>query len=169
MTRPERKPNRLAGYDYSQPGAYFVTICTQDRRCVLSHIVGGGAFDAPHVELTEYGKIAEKYICSGNRMERLSVDKYVIMPNHIHMILLVSESQCGTGVAGTSRAPSPTNQTVPRFVGAFKRFCHAEMGEKIFQRSFYDHVIRGETDYNEIWQYIENNPARWTQDEFYWE
>ena len=161
MELPKRKPNRLQEYDYSQPGAYFITICTQNRRCVLSRIVGGGAHDAPRVELTPYGEITEKYILSGNRMEHISVDQYVIMPNHVHMILSV------TGRNGPSRGPAPTNQIVPRFVSTLKRFCHAEMGEKIFQRSFHDHVIRNEADYREIWEYIEGNPREWEMDRFY--
>ena len=181
MDLPKRKPNRLRGYDYDRPGAYFITFCTQNRRCVLSRIVGGGAHDAPRVELTELGKIVDKYIRSGNRMEHISVDKYVIMPNHVHILLSVtgtdcerapngtSRAPCGTSRApcGTSRAPSPTNQLVPRFVSTLKRFCHAEMGQKLFQRSFHDHVIRNEADYREIWQYIDGNPGKWEEDKFY--
>ena len=167
MDLPKRKPNRLRGYDYDRPGAYFITFCTQNRRCVLSRIVGGGAHDAPRVELTELGKIVDKYIRSGNRMEHISVDKYVIMPNHVHILLSVTGTDCERAPNGTSRAPSPTNQLVPRFVSTLKRFCHAEMGQKLFQRSFHDHVIRNEADYREIWQYIDGNPGKWEEDKFY--
>ena len=112
MELPKRKPNRIPHFDYSAPGAYFVTICTQDKAPLLSTVVGGGALDAPDVRLSRYGEIAQKYILSGNRIPGVTVDKYVIMPNHIHLILLVEE----TATAGTSRAPSPTNAVIPHFV-----------------------------------------------------
>ena len=157
MEHPERKPNRLSEYDYSTGGAYFVTICTQDRKKILSTIVGGGAHDAPNVALTDIGKIVQKQIVNSNRIPGITVDKFVIMPDHIHLIVLVNE----TATKGTSRAPSPTNAAIAHLVSTFKRFCHRDVGEKIFQRSYYDHVIRNQQDYNETWQYIENNPRKW--------
>ena len=157
MEHPERKPNRLSEYDYSTGGAYFVTICTQDRKKILSTIVGGGAHDAPNVALTDIGEIVQKHIVNNNRIPGITVDKFVIMPDHIHLIVLVDE----TAQKGTSRAPSPTNAVIPHLVSTFKRFCHRDVGEKIFQRSYYDHVIRNQQDYDEIWQYIENNPRKW--------
>ena len=161
MEFPKRKPNRLHSYDYNREGAYFITICTQNRKCLLSHIVGGGAFDAPENQLTSMGKIVEKYIRSGNNMERVTVEKYVIMPNHIHMLLTVDVAH------GTSRAPSPTNAVIPHVVSTFKRFCNREIGGNIFQRSYHDHVIRNQQDYLKIWEYIENNPKQWELDCFY--
>ena len=157
MEHPIRKPNRLSDYHYSENGGYFITICTQDRKPILGHIVGGGALDAPTVALTQIGEIAHKYLISGNRISGITVDKYVIMPDHIHFILLVDKP----AVTGTSRAPSPTNAAVPHYVSTFKRFCHREVGAVIFQRSYYDHVIRNQQDYDEIWKYIENNPRKW--------
>ena len=155
MDLPKRKPNRLSSYNYDGEGTYFITICTQDRKCLLSRIVGGGALDAPKNQLTNMGEIVEKYILSGNCMERITVDKYVIMPNHVHMLLTVDMAD------GTSRAPSPTNAVIPRFVAAWKRFCHHDIGQKIFQRSYHDHVIRDRQDYLKIWEYIDNNPKQW--------
>ena len=163
MELPKRKPNRIPHFDYSTPGAYFVTICTQDKAPLLGTVVGGGALDAPDVRLSRYGEIAQKYILSGNRTPGVTVDKYVIMPNHIHLILLVEE----TATAGTSRAPSPTNAVIPHFVSTLKRFCHRDFGKKIFQRSYHDHVIRNEASYQKIWQYIDNNPILWQEDCFY--
>ena len=165
MNLPNRKPNRLPDYNYNTPGAYFITICTENRKPILSEIVGGGAFDAPHTQLTKYGQIVQRYILSGNRIRGITVDKFVIMPNHIHIILLVDETAAG----GTSRAPSPTNAAIPHFVSTLKRFCHRDIGNDIFQRSYHDHVIRDEEDYLLIWQYIDNNPVRWQDDCFYTE
>ena len=160
---PKRKPTRYPKYDYSQNGAYFVTICTQDRRKILCDIVGGGALDAPKVTLTNIGEIVQKHIVNGNRIADISVDNYVIMPDHIHLILSINQSMN----IGTSRAPSPTNALIPHFVSTFKRFCHRDIGKTIFQRSYHDHVVRGEQDYLKIWNYIDTNPARWEKDCFY--
>ncbi len=165
MALPKRRPNRLPNFDYSTPGAYFLTICIDEKKCILGSIVGGGALDAPLVQLTEHGKIVQHYIESGNNISGVTVDKYVIMPNHIHMILFVSE----TVSAGTLKAPSPTNAVVPHFVATFKRFVHRDLGRQIFQRSYHDHVIRGEQDYRKLWEYIDTNPARWNDDCFYLE
>lgn len=159
----QRKPTRLGYYDYSTPGAYFVTICTRNHKCILSNIVGGGALDAPHISLTSAGKIVEKYILSGNRCAGIRVDKYVIMPNHIHLLLFVEETASG----GTSRAPSPTNAAIPHFVSTLKRFCNRDAGCNLFQRSCHDHIIRNLRDYQRIWTYIDGNPARWREDCFY--
>ena len=163
MDLPKRKPTRLSYFDYSTPGVYFLTVCTKDKKCILGEIVGGGALDAPHTQLTTVGTIAQKYILSGNNIPGVHVDKFVIMPNHIHMILLVDETAC----SGPSRAPAPTNAVIPHFVSTFKRFCHRDFGEVIFQRSYHDHVIRGDGDYLKIWQYIDSNPAKWREDCFY--
>jgi len=163
MDFPNRKPNRLPDFDYSTPGAYFISICVKGKKCQLGHIVGGGAFDAPQMKLTTAGKVVEKYILSGNYIPGVYVDKYVIMPNHIHMILFVN----ATASNGTSKAPSPTNAVFPHFVSTFKRFCHRDLGELFFQRSYHDHVIRGDADYLKIWEYIDSNPALWKEDCFY--
>ena len=157
--KPVRKNNRLSFFDYDSAGVYFITVCTQDRKCILSRIVGDGALGVPCVQLTQKGKIVERYILSGNKMERITVDKYVIMPNHVHIILKVDMDR-----SGTPRASSPTMAVIPRYVAAFKRLTHQQIGEKIFQRSYHDHVIRGEKDYLKIWEYMENNPKQWELD-----
>ena len=150
----QRKQNRLSDYDYSQNGAYFVTICTQGRRKILSEIVGGG-FPVPK----PYGVVAEKYIRNVPEIE-----KYVIMPDHIHMIIRLDNgsmwaSTPTTGV-GADAHIRPRNK-VSSIVRSIKILTTKEIGEAIFQRSYYDHVIRNQRDYDEIWQYIENNPRKW--------
>ena len=163
MDKPKRKPNRLPNFDYNTPGAYFITICTQDRKNLFGRIVGGGAHDAPQMELSNMGIIADKYIRSASAIPHMTVDKYIIMPNHIHILLFVEEGAAN----GSSKAPTPTNAAVPHFVSTFKRFCHREIGFHIFQRSYHDHIIRGEKDYLKIWNYIEGNPSKWEEDCFY--
>ena len=154
MALPTRKPMRLPEYDYSSPGAYFVTVCTANRRCILSDItVGADALGGPRLQLTDVGKIVEKYILTTERMPGFHVEKYVIMPNHIHMILRIDN--------GPPRASAPT---VSDAVGAIKRLVSRRLGQDIWQRSFHEHVIRNENDYREIGEYIDANPSKWADD-----
>ena len=161
---PKRKPNRLEDFDYGSGHAYFITICTTGRQKILSNIVGDGAFDVPKVELTEKGKIVEKYILSTENIKNVFVDQYVIMPNHIHIIISIQEEM---QKGGTSRAPSPTNKIIPHVISTLKRFCNKEIGENVFQRSYYDHVIRNRSDYDQVAKYIWENPINWENDELY--
>lgn len=163
MTKPHRKPNRLKDYDYSTSGAYFITICTKEHKCILSRIVGDGVLDVPKTVLTEYGKIADNQLKTMSSFyEDIAIDKYVIMPNHIH--LLISITDLGTGSSGT---PTPTNEKIARFVSTFKRFCNKQYGGNIWQRSYYDHIIRDDKDYRTRWRYIDENPIRWLNDKYY--
>ncbi|MBQ9968759.1 MAG: transposase [Oscillospiraceae bacterium] len=163
MEFSQRKPNRIENYDYSQNGAYFITICTQDRKQILSNIaVGTGVLDCPQVHLLKHGEIADKYIRQLNDFyEHISVDRYVIMPDHIHILMSIQNGQSGTPVPTDKNKIDNTNSTVSKFVSTFKRFCNKEYGENIWQSRYYDHVIRNQRDYDEIWEYIENNPRKW--------
>ncbi len=162
MDLPNRKPNRIQEYDYSQNGAYFVTVCTRDRKNILSRISVGtpvpGCPPVPFTKLLWHGQIAEKYIqqmCTF--YDYISIDKYVIMPDHIHFLITIHhpDGHPGTGV------PTPRTSVLARFIGLFKRFCNKEFSQNIWQPRFYDHVIRNQHDYDETWQYIENNPLKW--------
>ena len=143
MELPQRKKNRLENYNYSENGAYFITICVKDRKKILSDIVG----DDAHIVPKRIGLIVEKYIKNAREIE-----KYIIMPDHVHMIIRINN--------GTMRASSPTNR-ISSIVRSIKVLATKEVGKPIFQRSFYDHIIRNQEDYNEIWEYIENNPKKW--------
>ena len=171
MNLPKRKSIRLKNYDYSSSGYYFITICTQNKRKILCDIVGDGVYDIPKIKLTECGKSVYKYIQKMKvQYNNVSIDKYVIMPNHIHLLIKLSDLVKMDGVLiGTSQAPSPTNAIIPKFVSLFKRYCNREIGKNIFQRSFHDHIIRGEEDYLKIWNYIDINPQKWKEDCFYTE
>lgn len=159
-----RKNNRLDFFDYSQNGAYFVTVCTKDKAKILSDVVGDGALDVPQIYLSNYGKIVENEIIKSNEIyDHITVDKYVIMPNHIHLIIVVNNNN----QKGTSRAPSRTNETIPAFVSTLKRFTNKKCGQKIWQRSFHDHIIRNEKDYLRIWEYVDTNAAKWQSDCYY--
>ena len=158
---PKRKHPRLDSFDYSSAGAYFITICTQSRRCLLSRIVGRGLAPA-EIQYTVYGEIAlEQLLLLEQRYPSLKIDQYVIMPNHIHAILLLEET------AGDSQRP-----TIMDVVCAYKSLTTRECKkvrpvDKLFQTSFYEHVIRGREDYHEIAEYIGNNPKQWELDKLY--
>ena len=119
--------------------------------------------DPKNVELLPYGMVADKYIKQMNEIyENLTVAQYVIMPNHIHFILFIHED-------GSPRTSTPTKQTsaISHFVSTFKRFCNKEYGKNIWQRSFHDHIIRDQRDYEKISEYIYENPIKWQSDCFY--
>ena len=160
----KRKPTRLKNFNYNGAGAYFVTMCVENRRRVLSEIVGDDVLGVPkNVKLLSHGIIASKYIKELNEFyDNINVEKYVIMPNHIHFLLVVSNN-------GSPRTSTPTRQTsaVSHFVSTFKRFCNKEYGENIWQRGFYDHIIRSRDDYEEHLRYIHENPVNWYYDELY--
>lgn len=158
MNLPKRKPARLKGYDYSQNGAYFITICVKDRKQLLSKIVGDDAHIVPQNNLSKIGIICDKHInYINNKYKNATVDKYVIMPNHIHLIVLLH---------GTMWASSPT-KNIETIIRSFKTMVTKEIGFSIWQRSYYDHIIRGERDYQKIWEYIDTNVLKWEMDRFY--
>ena len=154
---PRRKKLRLKNYSYDSYGVYFLTICTTDKKHILGKIVGGDAHITPHIELSKYGTIAEKYI-----KNIVGIDTYTIMPNHIHMLIRI-----GIDSDGTMWASSPT-QNIPQLIKSFKILVTKECGESVFQRSYYDHIIRDEADYVEKRAYIVNNPLKWEDDKYYY-
>ena len=158
---------RIPDYDYSQNGYYFVTICTENRERILAEIFPVGADDSVRPygtfehRLTTMGKMVEDGI---RQMEthhsNVSVTKYVIMPNHIHMVIAIDDT-----AGGQSRPPLP--KIVQGFKSVTTRNAWAYGYKHLWQRSFYDHVIRSEAEYLEIWQYIDENPAHWAEDKYY--
>ena len=153
---PSRKHPRLEKYDYSSLGAYFVTICTQDRKPLLSRIVGRGLAPAA-TEYTAYGEIAEKQLLLlPERYPSVKIEQYVIMPDHIHAVLFLENTAAGA-------SPRPTIMDV---VCTYKSLTTRECKKiqpikKLFQSSFYEHIIRNYDDYQEIVKYIHENPSRW--------
>ena len=168
----KRKPMRLKCFDYSQTGAYFVTICTSDRQCILSDIirshpivnnksqVGEGlAPPAYTIKLKPCGKISEEQLYLLNkRYPEVSVSDYVIMPDHIHIIFHIQKSSGGA-------SPSPTlSNVVCTFKSLTSRIYKQRFEiDKVFQRSFAEHIIRDRDDYETRRKYIYENPMRWYQ------
>ncbi len=151
---------------------------TQGERDPLT--VGGGALDAPsiHAELfqtrlTKIGRIVEKHLLSSEKIKGVKIDSYIIMPDHIHAIIIIDTDIDSQRQIGSSRAPTPTdvvvrcsqnvspaNEMLPRVISTFKRFCNKDTGEQIFQRSYADHIIRDREDYETRRRYIYENPMR---------
>ena len=142
---PKRKDIRIKEYDYSAPGAYFVTICTEKRQPLLCDIVG----DDAHIVPKKYGLVVEKYIRNVPEIE-----KYVLMPDHIHLIIRIEN--------GRMWASAPT-KPISSIVRSIKTLTTKEIGVPIFQRSYHDHIIRNQQDYDEIWGYIDNNPLKYKE------
>lgn len=168
---PERKLPRLKDYDYSRNGLYFITICTKEHKQILSKITVGHALpDTPiedcmifdKLELTEIGKITEKHILNIEKAySSVKVKNYVIMPNHIHLLLLNDN--------GMQRAAFPTEVrqiSVSEIVKSLKSLIARDTKKKLFQSSFHDHIIRNDKEYEMIWKYIEHNPQNWFNDRY---
>lgn len=168
----KRKRTRLKDYDYSKPGYYYVTVCSKDRRNIFGEYdknnVGTGLAPVRYnnnIKLSTLGQIIDKqWNDIPNQYGDLLLDAYVIMPNHIHGILIINKR--------TGASPVPT---ISNIIGSFKsktsiEYLHYLKGNalnisgQIWQRSFYDHVIRNDKSLNNIREYIVNNPAQWDDD-----
>ena len=159
MEFPKRKPNRLKNYDYSQPNAYFITICTKNKETLFWEHVGASIARPEKVCLSPYGRIVEEAISNIQTVyPAISVDNYVIMPNHIHLLLQIHTDENGRAML----AP-----TISIVIQQMKGYVSKRIGSSIWQKLFHDHVIRDEAGYLKIWNYIEGNPSKWEEDCFY--
>ena len=137
---------RFRGYDYSRGAALFITIVTNPRRRLFGKIV-----DAK-LQKTQLGLAVERRIIEMGQMPGIRLFNFVVMPDHVHLILRIESDMDGQMIS------APTVSTV---VGSMKRWVSRQAGRPIWQKSFYDHGIRNQQDYNEIWEYIENNPPKY--------
>ena len=193
-----RRSIRLAGYDYSQAGLYFNTICIQKRKCLLANIIGES------LVLNEAGKMVEmEWLALGVRFPAIRLHEYIVMPNHFHGIIeivgspLVGDHQNEEGQPqGIAPTPTPTptaaQKTVGEIMGAFKSITTGKYIEgvkkqkcdciknktctcngwkifdkKLWQRNYWEHIIRNEASYQRISQYILRNPAKWVDDQLH--
>ena len=169
MYNPEihhRRSIRLEGYDYSRAGAYFVTVCTNNREYLFGNIVNDEAV------LSEYGKIVENVWCNlTDHYQNIKMDKFIVMPNHIHgIIILMDMDDVG---AGFKPAPTGLMKYYPlsEIIRAFKTFSARHVNElrktqgiSVWQRNYHEHIVRNENELNRIREYIMNNPLRWQYD-----
>ena len=162
-TLPKRKKIRLEGYDYSSAGCYFVTVCVKSPEDFLWRRVRADII-RPNYEfvkelplpLTRNGQIVEQAIRNiTSHYSNVIVEKYCIMPNHIHLLLLFLPDENGRIIS------APTLSTV---IGQMKRWVSKELGKSIWQKSYVDRIIDSDKAYEAVWQYIENNPRKWQID-----
>ncbi len=168
-----RRSIRLKGYDYSQAGAYFVTVCTQDRECLFGEVTDGS------MQLNEYGRImCEEWLRSAGIRREIELDEYVVMPNHVHAIIAIIDHGRGDRpVAPTRentqfhRVTRPRPKSISALLGGFKSAvtkrinqARGTLGLPVWQRNYYEHIIRSESELARIRQYIANNPAQWALD-----
>lgn len=180
MNLPNRHSIRLKGYDYSQQGCYFVTICANNRQMLFGSVgVGRDRPDQSEMVLNKFGKIVDRIIQSLPKRFAMNVDIYQIMPNHIHLIIVIVGAHHDAPVThhdapelGRAIHESPLQQKrslLSQIVGFLKmnssRSIHKINGsQNVWQRNFYEHVIRNETELIKIREYIKTNPAMWDRD-----
>jgi putative transposase len=186
-----RRSIRLKGYDYSQNGAYFITLCAQDRKPIFGKIVNY------EMQLSQFGIIArDEWLKTSEMRKNIEMDEFVVMPNHFHGIIVIDDGgwKCkdtlqrvpteeSTGMA--HRAPTverfskPTSNTIPTIIRGYKAAVTKQINtiqinagvynkpERIWQKNYYEHVIRNEASLNKIREYIMSNPLNWKEDDFY--
>lgn len=190
MKFPKRKLLRLEGYDYSSAGAYFVTICVQDRKCIFGEVVNG------YVELNLIGKMVfNEWYEMMKRFPSIDLDKFIVMPNHIHGIIIIN-NPVGAPLVGdcdhvdgrnttdvrdivgakNKRAGTSPAHTLGDIIGAFKSMttveyirgikCHQwpKINYRLWQRNYYERIIRHDDEMERIRYYIQNNPSNWADD-----
>lgn len=159
MEFPKRKQNRIKDYDYSTVNAYFITICTENRRNLFWVYTNRTVNNPDNIPLTELGQCVRQIVSEiPEHYPVISVDHSVIMPNHLHLLLQIHADVDGRPLA------APTISTV---INQTKGAVSKKAGFSVWQKGFYDHIIRGEKDYQDVWNYIEGNPGKWTEDNLY--
>ena len=171
-----RRSIRIPGYDYAAEGMYFITICVQDRKPFLGRISDGVTV------LNEIGIIVdETWRWLADQYDHVELGPYVVMPNHIHGIIMLEAdegvSRNAPTICSVSQTPSVAmepRKPIGRLIGAFKTVSTKKVnavlgtpGDVLWQRNYWEHVIRNETSFGKIVEYIENNPATWQQDQLF--
>lgn len=175
-----RQSIRLKGYDYSSPGEYFITICTHNRKHIFGNVVDG------EMQLNRFGKIAQnEWVNTESIRDNVVLDTFIIMPNHMHAVFGIMSNVGAVGAyRDTPVRDIPCNNYKSKFrspsknVGAIVRGYKSAVttkinrlgkstGTKIWQRNYYEHIIRNDKSLNHIRDYIINNPAKWQADKFH--
>ncbi len=178
-----RRSIRLQGYDYSQNGAYFITLCAQDRKSIFGKVVNG------EMQLSPFGIIVrDEWLKTSEMRKNIEMDEFMVMPNHFHGIIVIDDfdsARTGTLQRTPTRAPTkeefgkPTSNTIPTIIRGFKSAVTKQintiqinagvynMPERIWQKNYYEHVIRNEISLNKIREYIMSNPLNWKEDDLF--
>ncbi len=185
-----RQSIRLKNYDYSQDGMYFITICTQDKKCIFGNISDSEKGEMTY-RLFRFGEIAKnEWFKTAEIRDNIKLDAFILMPNHLHGIIVIdNDYQYGkntrddNGRGTVLRAPTavaveqfgkPTPNTIPTIIRSYKATVTKQINilrntpsESVWQRNYYEHIIRDEKAYNNIREYIECNPYNWEGDELF--
>ena len=157
---PKRKNLRLEHYDYSQNGGYFVTICTHKRSHIFGEITGNAVGANLCVRPNEPDKMISKWIFEiENKYPGTKIDCYVIMPDHVHFVLIKTGAHIGAPLQQIIKWFK--TQTTNEYIKGVKNGFFEPFDKHLWQRGYFEHVIRNQDDLNEIRNYIENNPAKW--------
>ncbi len=166
-----RRSIRLREFDYSQSGWYYVTLCTQNKKCLFGEISSG------KVILNEYGKIVEEeWLKTKVIRKNIELDYYCIMPNHLHGIIIIENKIKNNTPVGATRRVAPTLQpnSLGSIIGQFKSISTKRInrlnntpGNSIWQRNYFEHILRNENDLYNTRNYIQNNPLKWELDELF--
>ena len=169
----QRRSIRLSGYDYSSKGTYFITICTHRHVCIFGDIIDG------QMKLNNIGRIiADEWLQTAAIRQEIQLDEWVVMPNHFHGIVCIRSRGGDRRVAPTERpvakAVGPKSKSIGAIMAGFKSAVTRRVNEmrgtpgaKLWQRNYWEHIIRSEPELNGLREYIHNNPARWTLDRLY--
>ena len=170
-SKHHRRSVRLQGYDYSQNGGYFITVCTRDKESLFGEVSDGKML------LNNLGRIVkDEWLKTAEMRHNIRLDEFVIMPNHVHGILIIQDAGDGRGTM--HRAPTtehfgkPSPNSIPTIVRGFKsavtlkikRIRH-EYNVSVWQKNYYEHIIRNDMSLQKVREYITNNPMNWAQDE----
>jgi len=165
-----RRSIRLKGYDYSQSGAYFITICARNKECLFGEIAG------VKMVLNDAGAMAhDEWVKTSEMRQNIKLDEFVVMPNHIHGIIIIGDCRGTMHRAPTAEQfGNPTSNSIPAIIRGFKSAVTKQInairnmpGIPIWQRNYFEHIIRDEESLWKIREYIVNNPINWQQDEMY--
>lgn len=162
-----RRSIRLKNYDYSCTGMYFVTICIENRECLLGEIIEG------QMHMSDAGRIvAETWQWLASQHDYIVLDEWVIMPNHIHGIVTIVDAGRGDCKGDSRTAPTEKQKSLGRLIGAFKTVSSKRInimrdspGSKLWQRNYWEHIVRSEQSLQQIRQYIVHNPQMWIDDQ----
>jgi putative transposase len=166
LEKHHRRSIRLPGYDYSRMGAYFVTVCTHNRMCLFGDVLNGEMHPNPIGCI-----VVEEWRRSAAIRQEIGLDAFALMPNHLHGIVIIQGTGERIGATGRSPLPGPGKQSLASFLAGFKsatakriNLARGAPGAPVWQRNYYEHIIREQADWDHILEYIASNPALWAKD-----
>lgn len=162
VEQPSRKPNRIKEYDYGQQGCYFITICTQNRLRLFDPEVGNDPCVVPYANDKPQNRLIRNWLVKlQETYSNMYIEKYAIMPDHLHILLTIQERHAGRSLPDMVRFFK--TMTTNAYIRGVRDGSLQPFAGKLWQKSYYDHIIRNQQDYNEVCEYIDNNPLAWKE------